>query len=492
MRRLLLLVCLPALLVAACGSAQDRPEIVATFPGTNQVIPGTISSIRVTYDDAVTILNPAQVSVTTGGVYIPVWTQVDPDDPRTIVVRPLNGQYFRAGQGSLTLGAGFVTNTEDHYALDTYYLYFRLGASQPVYFGVPAPAAVIEAEAETFTHVHTTPTPGGRAPTGLVVSTVQSLQRVWVQLEHGAGVAEALAYFEPGAAAMSTVALTVEPGGDLVAPHAALALTPDGTTLYAAWRDTALGRVRLSRVDVLTAAETGSLVLSPPASLDTQPEGASLTRSGDALFVACASTAGARLVVVDPVAFLETDVGPDAGVDGLPLPDGAGPVAGGNDVAYLAPRASLTADLTWVLPSDGTVTPYPSLVDGSPSCILLTPDRVWEIEGAAGFSAGQAFSYRLRSNPPGEHVVTIDDDTGLGNPPATSVLSIDWFPGTSRLLALLDNDAAVLLGFASSGIEQVDPYPLTEPVEAIDLSLVAPGATLVAFPAPSVEIQPPD
>ena len=116
---------------------------------------------------------------------------------------------------------------------------------------------------------------------------------------------------------------------------------------------------------------------------------------------------------------------------------------------------------------------------------MLTPDTQWLLTGLTGFVDGEAFSYRLRRDRTDERFTVIDDDTGAGNGAATSVLDVAWVAGTGRLLALLDNDAAIFLSFLSSGIEQVD-LDDTTPQAAVDISGVAPGATLIAIPPPSV------
>ncbi len=471
--------------LSACGSGQDRPVIVATYPAQDEVIPGTIQEVRITYDDPVTILNPIQVAVTSGDDAIPLVPRVDPNDPHTILLTPDTGSFWRAGTTTVILAQGFEVNEHEQYRLDSYTLRFTLGAALPVYFGVPAPASVVEAEGLSFTPVNTVPTPGTRAPVGLACSLVGVAQRIWVQLEDGGGSGEALAWFAPRAVAMTTVALTHDGAGDLVATSAALRVSPDGRFVYAAYRDTALERVRLHRIDVVAALETDTLLLSPTASAGTSPQGLAVTPDDRFVDVACATTSGARLVRVDTATFTEVDLGPDAGVDGQPLPVGAGPTVSTNASTFVAPRPAASAELTQVRPAQNTLVSYASTVIGSPSTALLTIDQSWVLEGVTGYADEEAFSYRSTSSLLDELMIVIDDDTGQGNGPATSVLDVAWFPGFTRLVALLDNDAAIILRFLSNGIAQED-LDETTPWAAIDLSTVAPGATRVAFPPPSV------
>jgi hypothetical protein len=475
--------------LTACGGDQDRPVVVSTFPEQGAVLAGTIDVVRITFDDPVRLLNPAQIAVTTGGVTIPIVSARDPVDPHTLVVRPAVGQFWRVGRTSLLLVAGWEVNDRGHYRLENVQITFTLGAALPVYFGVPAPASVVHTEGPEFTPVATIPAPGGRSPVGLDCSTVGAQQRTWVQLADGGGTGEALAWFTRGEAAMTTVALTHDGAGDLVATNEALQVDALGRTLYVAFRDTALERVRLHRVDVATGLETDSLLLSPPASAATRPEGLALDPNAPFVYVACAASGGARLVGVDLATFTEVDLGLAPGIDGLLLPAGAGPAAHGDTSALVAPLAATEALLTTANADTGAVQDLPSVVLGSPTAILLTPDRRFVVESLAAYVDDEAVSYRLRSSATVEAAVVIDDDTGAGNGPATAMLDMAWFTGSTRLIALLDNDAAVYLRFLPGGIDQEDLDDST-PWAAVDLSGIAPGATLVAIPPPSVPVVP--
>jgi len=285
---------------------------------------------------------------------------------------------------------------------------------------------------------------------------------------------------------MASVGLTVEAGGDLVAERECLWVDRAGEFLYAAYRDTALGQVRLHKIAVATAGEVETLVLSPAASPTTSPQGLALTP--DELFVdiACSGDAGARLVVVDLTTFAEVDLGPDPGVDGLPLPSGAGPTAVTNGPTLVAPLTETTAVLTTADVTTLEVLDLESIVIGSPTTLVLTPDDRFVVEGVSGWVDDEAFAYRRRlSLSTSEEPVVIDDDTGAGNGTASEVLDIAWFTGSTRLIALLDNDAAIYLRFLPGGVDQED-LDETTPEAAVDLSAIAPGATRIAIPPPSV------
>lgn len=471
-----------ALLLLSCGSgAQDRPVILGTFPAQGQVLADLVGQIRITYDDPVTILMPQAAVLTAEGIAVPLYTCIDPDDPRSILVTPTQGFSFLPGRVDLRLAPGFTINDKEHYRLETFDLYFTHGDAPTAFFAVAS--GVVQADAQAFAPIQTTVTPGSRTPVAVVGSAIGNDVRMWVQLADGGGTGRALAVFPPGDAAMTEIELSRDVGGDLTAEAPALALGADGRTLYAAWRDTIAQRVRLHRIDVETGLETHSVLLSPAASPTTRPMGLVVALDASSVDVTCAAADGARLVRVTADTLAEVDLGPDAGVDGLPLPQGAGPVGRLSTWRLVAPPTAITAHLTITDPPTDIVTEDATDLTGSPAPLLVTPDGRWVVEGLSGFASAEEglvawTGHDLLADRP---IPFSDEAPGVAPGTATAVVALATYPGFQRLLVVLDNDVAITLRWGDTAWEQDDLDDAMEGIQGVDLSGTAPGATFVAF-----------
>lgn len=477
----LLAAALTLLVVAGCGwGAPDRPNVIATFPVDGEVLTSPLGAVRVTYDVPVRILNPRELVVWQGWGPVPTVVARDPGDPNSILAWPAAGYAFLPGSSLLEVSPGLAVNADDQYSLNPVNVYFTVGAADRGFFAVPH--AVVEVGLDLFDGRGTTATPGGREPLAVASVPDGAAGRVWVQLADDGGTGEALASFQPGNAVMEAVALTFEPGGGLSATAPALGTSPSGQEVYAAYRDVGLGRVRLARVTSPGGIETGSLVLSPPASEDPWPRGLSVTDEGDTVWVACSGGAGGRLVAVATTAFAEIDLGPDPGVDGLPLPLGAGPIALSRGLVVVAPETAASADLVAIDTDDLDVDAYASPTLGAPTALLSTWDQDWVLEGLAGYTGGAGLVVRAAGVLDDPQPLVVSDRTAGADPAATAVRALAGYPGTPRALVLLDDDSVAVFTWTSEWV-QVDLDPDTVEIEAADLSTVAAGARAVAFPA---------
>jgi hypothetical protein len=407
----------------------------------------------------------------------------DPNDDHSVLVRPASGSSFFADtRHRVTLHPGLVANEFDHYALHDVEVFFTTGPASNPFFAAPGAAAVVEVDRASWTGVNSTSTPGGRPPVGVSGSHLFGDPLVWVQLASGGGTGASLAWFAPGAGAMTAVTLTPAAGSDLVAEASAMALSRDGRTLYAAFRDDVPGTVRVCRIDVPTRTEIlPSLVLSPAASAGTAPLGMVRTADGKTLHVACRTGGTARMVEVDLESFTETDVGPDAGTDGAPMSLGAGPAARVRDLALAAASPAATGDLTAVRRTTGTVYERPSTQVGTPTTLLATPDGDWVLEGLDGYAMGEGLVQRPGADLRMDTALSISDDVGLGPTGATGVRVLATLPGEHVFLAVLDVDVLALFAWDTTTVEQTDLDAVTPGVQAIDLSPAVTGPTAVGF-----------
>ena len=286
-------------LLAACGSGgQVRPHVIDTYPAPGQVLSGPLAEVRVTFDGPVRILNPDAIRVfAANGGFLGTRVSQRPGESDTIYLQPSGRATFPLDQQlAVLLIEGIVVNVLDHYADEPYEWPFTCGSEPPLLFGRPGTVTLLDSA--TFALIADVPTPGGRDPVGLVSTIRGATQRIWTQLADGGGSGASIAWFTTGDAAMTEIALPA--AADLVASTNSIVVGPDGAFVYAAFRDTDSGRVRVVRVDTATAAPAGSLELqSAAAGAGTAPIDLRLDPDGQRLVVVASDGASGVLVYID-------------------------------------------------------------------------------------------------------------------------------------------------------------------------------------------------
>ena len=96
--------------------------MVATFPADGQVLSGWLSTVRVTFDERVTVLNEdaarGSADGPDGGGFA-MRVVADPSDPFSVFLIPVDGGHFVPGvENSCTIQEGAVVTASEHYTLD--------------------------------------------------------------------------------------------------------------------------------------------------------------------------------------------------------------------------------------------------------------------------------------------------------------------------------------------------------------------------------------
>lgn len=472
---------LPLLLLSACGGggAQDRPELVSSYPAPGSTVTLGLEEMRIDFDEPVRLFLPQSLLLRVDGAVQGVRVFQLAGEDRSIRFRPLNTTTFRPGAYSVEVIPGLVLDADDHYALGPTRYDFALAGSPSVFLGSPGTASVREVDPATFALIRSTPTPGGRAPVALLPTRIGDVTRVYVQLASGGGTGRALAWFEPGQPAMTEVALTPPVAGDLVAPAPALSLAPDGRSLLAAFRETATGRVRLVRVQVADAVQTGVLALSVAAGPATEPR-ALLPREDDlTLLVPCATGTTGALAYVDLPGFVELDR--DAGLAGvqpalLPAPPGSSDRYGDTLLSTL-PDSGAALLLTVAL-ADAAPAVVASSQLGAPRALLTTYDGRWVLEGLAALpGSGALIALRPGFDLAADQPLALSDLVGALPAGVTAVRSLSRMAGLRSAYALLDGNALARLSWTDEAVTQDDLDAGSAGVQVADLSAVAPGST---------------
>lgn len=461
------------LLLAACGSAQDRPEVVGTFPSHLETLSGTLAAIRVDYSEPVTILNPAAVIVVADGLQIPVTSFQLEGEPSSVYVIPLPQTAFRAGAlHNVRILEGLAVNGDQHYTFEESSFAFTLGSDPPIAAG--APQAVRIFDRDTFVLQDTILTPNAGTDTVVGIHSTQSDlgRRYWVQRsDPGAGV-DSFAYFDEGAAAMTSVPLTKSaPGSTLLSDAAAIGVGRTGAFVYVAYREEPEQHVRLAKVDVASAVEVDSLVLSPAAGPDTAPTGLTLSLARDEVVIACREGPAGRLVFVDVATFTEIDrdLGA-AGTQGVPLPHPPGPVRDFVDryVITAFDGSGFVSAQQVLLPSYVAVE-TPSLTPGLGGASLATLDRALSVQSVSGYTGGEALVARSIFTGFNTAIpLTVSDDVGGVPTNTTTVLTAARFPTIDRFL--LVHDGGILTRWVWNTVQlfQEDLDDMTDGVQAVD------------------------
>lgn len=473
-----------AVLAAACGGGGDanRPTVLTTVPPPGTALGTVVDEFLVLYDEPIEILNPDAVRGYDRRGEIPMIVLRDPELPNALRVRPAPGFYLIPGSFGLELRPGLERNGDNQYRLEDWRRSFDFGEGSNLFLGSRGRGAVVEVDPDTFAEIDAVATPGGRAPLGLRGTLVGTDVRIWVQLDDGGGVGRPLAWFSPGDASMNEVDLTTG-GGDLVTSTESIALGRDGIRIYTVFRDEALGRVRLSEIDVRTATETRTLVLSPPAGPDTAPIAIRTSPLGADVLVTCRTPDEDRLCAVRVSSFTERNIGPDEGVDGFVLADGGGALSTFGDVAVIAnepqPTGSLTA-VRWTNPV-GVQGVSPSAITGSPQDVFITPDGLWLLTALADFEEDRGLIRRSRALFFDPLPRAVASTTSGANAPATVVRKFVTYRTQARFLTLFDNDAVGRWGWDLTDIVQEDLDDVLEGVQAADLSTIAPDVVSGTF-----------
>jgi hypothetical protein len=489
MRRFLPLLTLLAG-VAACmgglpscgGGDTTRPVVLGTIPPAGSVLDNVVNEFVVVYDAPVHILNRDQVTGLDRRGEVPMTAFEDRVHPNWLRVRPSSTTLLLPGAFGLRLGAGLEVNGDDQYRLEDVEFGYTFGRGSNLFLGSRGRSAVVEVDPDTFAEFDAVATPAGRVPLGLRGTQVGTDVRLWVQTDEGGGTGHSLAWYTLGDAAMTEIPLTTG-GGDLVATHRAIALGRDGVHLFVAYRDEALGRVRLSEIDVTTATESRTLVLSPPSSAGTEPLGLATSPLGLDVLVACRTDGGDVLCAVSVDDFTERNLGPVAGLDGYPLDQGAGAVATWGQLALVAgeeqPTGSVSA-IKWQPPPE-FVGHSPSQVTGMPQDLLSTPDGLWLVTALAGYDGDLGLVRRTLSFFYDPAAVSVATTTSGANPAATAVRALVPYRTQARFLTLFDNDAVARWGWSPTELVQEDADAGLDGVQAVDVTLVAPDAVSGTF-----------
>lgn len=477
------LACLvAALLASGCGAgSEDRPVVVDVWPTNGAAEQGPIRYIRATYDGPVSILNPFDARVYANGALQGTTVFTDPAFPNSIFLEPSGGGTFPAGASiGVSLIQGIVINAGRHYSAAAYGWNFEVAREQPL--PVTRPGIVTLFDPTTLSVDSGTPTPAGRDPIAAMRTSEAGVQRIWAQLDTGAGGGDALAYYTPGDAAMTVVTLTTA-GGDLSCGAPALLLGPEGLLVYAAYRDEATGRIRVAEVDVATGAETASLELaSVPSDAATTPAGITLRYPDDVLLISAHDGASGTLAFVDLATFTEIDQDDaSAGIQGLVLDAGAGPIASTGDLAALAQAGN--TDVTVVRFSNQDVSTSPSSVVGANVGLLLSADRGMVIQPLAGYADSLVLVRRTHVSAFTDPLAfPVSDDVGGVSSGATDATALQNVAGTSRFLLLLETPGGLILTSwvrTGSALTQLDLDPVTDGIQAADVEALLSGATSI-------------
>lgn len=482
MRRIPLLAI--ALLVAACGAGeQKRPVVVSTFPADGQILAGWLAVVRVTFDEPVSILNEAAVTceaIGPGGGNVGLRLLPDATDPASVLAVPASGGHFVPGLVHLlTVREGAVVNDDEHYLLDEVVVSFTVGPA-PNLFLSGDDGNVYEVDPATGTQVAATVPPAGFE----AKSPASTDGRLWVWLDPTAPGSSALGTFLPGTATISqTVALSGETG-TRAGRH--LVVSADGRTVYATAEDAGTNRLVLHRIDAATQTEIGSgIALSPALAGSPATFRPALDVEGNRLFVPFSDGAGGGFVaVVDLAAFAEIDAGPLAGVDALPVADGAGDCSYDRtrEAVYMALSDETTAGLVKIAAGSP---PFATAVErepftGTPTAVFAQPDGGYVVYGLDGYSGTDGL-VRVRASRLDEgFVLPLVDDVGGSPVGCDSVAALLHDPTAARFYAFADDGSTPVLAlfdfFDDTPPIQVDLDAGTDGVQAIDLSAATGGA----------------
>ncbi|MDJ0973204.1 MAG: hypothetical protein QNJ98_01925 [Planctomycetota bacterium] len=461
------------LLLAACGSAQNRPEVVGTYPGNLEILSGTLAAIRVDYNEPVTVLNPSAVIVVADGLQIPITSFQLAGEPNSVYVIPLPQTAFRPGAlHNVRILEGLAINRDEHYSFDEATFAFVLGDSPPIATGAPQAVRIFDRNTFVLQDTIPTPNPGTDVVVGVQSTQSDAGRRYWVQRSDPGTGTDSFAYFDTGDATMTDVPLTKSGmASTLVSDASAIAIGRVGAFLYVAFREEPEQHVRLAKIDIAAGAEVDSLVLSPTVGVDTKPTGLTLSLNRDEIVVACQEGAAGRLVFVDTETFTEIDRDfVAAGTQGAPLPHPPG------DVREFVDRYIVTAfDGSGMVSAQQVILPTyvtvetPSLTMGTGGASMATLDRALSVQSVTGYTGGEALVARSIFTSFSTAIpLIVSDDVGGMSTNTTTVIAAARFPTIDRFL--LVHDGGILTRWLWNTIQlfQEDLDDMTDGIQAVD------------------------
>jgi hypothetical protein len=473
-----------SLFVSGCGSAlgiqdQHRPHVVSVFPADGQVLSGWLGEIHVTFDEPVEILDLTAVGVFSDNEQVIAQAYADPSDPKSIVILPLGGHFDPGQYHSVGVREGAVVNAEGHYLEDEFDWSFTAGP-RPDVFVASSNGNVYELRPDTGAQVAvTTPPAGFRAD-----AVIGSDDEVFVWLKNTGVGSDALAYFVPGAATMTTIPLAGETGFRF---GMGFALAVDAKTLYVTARDAANQKVRVHRVSTATRTETlSSLELTPltPLPALTRRPAVDLIRSH--LLVAHADGAGAGLLsVVDLKTFTQLDA---TAIPGLAaeIRDGAGNLDYGpiTDRIWmtLPERPSAALDVIDPVTFAQFGTSELTLTQG-PISSILTPDERFFVQGLSNYTGTAGLVYSQTREIGNGFPQNVLDDVGGVLQGSNKISAIVYDPGSPDLLAFASNGTSTVMcifDVTNYDVVQIDADLITPGTQGIGLATTAPGTIVSA------------
>lgn len=470
-----------ALCLFGCGAihAQNRPHVVSHFPADGQVLAGWVGTIRVVFDVPVRILDEEAVGIEANGEDLEARAFPDPSDPNAIVILPSGGRLIPGADHRVVVHEGVVVNDEDHYLEDQFDFHFTPGP-RPTLFVASDDGNVYEIDADTGTPVAATAAPVGLAARDVLGSD----DEVFVWLTDAGPGSDRLAWFAPGAATMTTIALAGE-SGERVA--LGMAIAADGRTLYATAVDLATNRVRVHRVDTTSRAEIpASIELTAPTPAPYLARRPAIDPTRNRLYVAHGDgSGGGRLSVVDLYAFTEIDAEESAGLS-APLVDGAGDLTYGpiTDRIWMTIAEEPQAGLVVINPDGfGTAEAREQEFTQNPVASLLTPEEQWFLQGLDAYTDRQGLVYSQTDDIGQGFSRTVDDDVGGVEQGSTRLAVLVLDIGSSTVVALATGSGkTVLLQYevVDSDVTQVDLDVVTDGLQGLDLSVSAPGEAVAA------------
>jgi hypothetical protein len=473
-----------ALGIGGCGAggieAQDRPDVVSTFPAQGAVLPGWLAGVRFTLDEPVRVLNKKAVAVWVNGDAIDANVIEDPSDPRSVLVVTEGGRFTPGFEHRVSLLEGAVVNSRDHYLYNEFAITFTLGPRPHVFVGTSA-GELRELVAADGTLVATTAVPVGY----LAKQVLGADDEVFAWLDKTGVGDDLLAYFVPGAGSTTTIPLAGETGERVAL---GLALSIDGRTLYATTADRGTNTMRVHRIDTATRAE-----LAPSLVLATSVAGSTFVARRPAidtlrnrLYVAQDDGAGGgTLSVVDLATFTEVDVRPGAGTSSV-LADGAGDLTFGIDTdrLWMTIADEPNAGLVVIDPvSFATYEAREQEFTLGPIASALTPDERYFLQGLDGY-AGLTGLVRSSTFEIGDGFgFDVRDDVGGTLQGSSSVRAIVADPGSSVMLLFATGSGKTILTayeWLDESVSQLDLDFGVDGVQGVSLATSAPGDVLCA------------
>lgn len=463
-----------ALLAASCGGGgQNRPFVVGSWPTAADGIDGPLPYVRIDYNEPVSVLNPSDFRLTVDGIGFGGVVQQFADDPDSVYVFPANRQGFPADSTiSVAVIQGLVINGLEHYAAEPVVFTAESGAEASLPVGELGAVSLVNTTDGTTEE--TVVAPGAHDPVAVVSTTRATTRRIWVQFDTAGGVGTSLAWFAPGDGSMTPVALTST--GELTTPAGAMVVGPRGRELFAAFRDAGTDAISVHRIDTATGLESGVIVIEGQApAASAVPRGLALGTGArpPTLHLTTEDATSGTVTRIDRATFTEIDQDPATiGVQGIALPDGAGPCVS-IDVRTIVAIDS-GSDVTRVEGSP-VATTLPGAVAGTNTAIARSPDEELVLQGLTGFSGAEMLQDRRRGlNFQAPTPIEVSDDVGGTSTGATAVVGIVLQASSEGFLVILDTPTgAVLTTWTYLGlgrIEQVDLDAATAGVQGLLLT----------------------